>query len=266
MKKFLALLAALVLLMTTTVAFAATTCQLHLKIKFDKNIVMARYDADVYLNDVKVATIQHGQRLDAVFTVSTGNCVITFRSTKDSEVYGSTTIGLTKDATYSCEIHANLADIEIRKVDTDAGDPIVPRIPYGTYANFDTVQIRVKDYRTVSSLKGVTPAPGYSILVCEVEFTNLSDTDVAVCPPLYFEGCVDDYETDLLYAAMIAQNDALTLFESFTEATEIVRPGKRVVSNLIFQVPSNWRLMELYFKGDFVTDTMVFIVPRTGGK
>lgn len=262
MKKLLALLAVLLMTLSTVAAHAAVNHELHLNIDYDANILMARYDVDVYINDVKLTRIEHGKTLDTTLLVSSGNCTITFRSAKNQDVSLSTTICVTKDTSYACTLHANLSSLELRNVETDADEPDI-RVPYGTAGQIYDMEVLVKGYRTVSSLNDVVPDPGNTILICQVEFRNLSDTDIVVSAPLFFEACVDDYETDLLYKAMIDQNDPIAMLQSFNDIGEIVRPGKRVIAELIYEVPEDWQVLELFYQPYiFGRDALNLIVPN----
>lgn len=265
MKKLLPLLAVLLLMMSVTTAYAAANYKLHLDIDYDANVLMARYDVDVYINDVKLARIEHGKSLKTSVLVSSGNCVITFRSAKDEDVCRSTTISVSKETSYACTLHANLASLELRKVKTDADEPDI-RVPYGTAGRIDDVEIRVKGYRTVHTLNGVRPASGNTILICQVEFNNLSDSDIVVSAPLFFEACVDDYETDLLYKAMfsLSKEDLIGSLKSINDVGEIVRPGKRTVAELVYEVPKDWKVLELFYQPLMIgPDLLNFIVPNT---
>lgn len=262
MKKLLTLLTALTLLLGMTAAHAEAACQLHLQIEFDQNILMARYDADVYLNGTKVAAIEHGGELDAAFTVPRGRLEITFRSAEDPEVYGTTVLEVGSSCTYACEIHANLADIEFRDVTTDAV-PYLRRVGMGVPVTVGDLQVQVNGYRTAASLGSNTPAAGNVYLICEVECLNLSQGELAFSAPLFFEGCVDDYEIDLAYSAMFDQNSVTGLVDDLNQSSEVLRPGKRVKADLIFEVPRDWQTLELYYlKTVLGGDEVVFVVDR----
>lgn len=262
MKKLLTLLTALMLLLGLTAAHAEDACQLHLQIEFDQNIIMARYDADVYLNGTKVATIEHGGELDAVFTIPQGRVEITFRSVKNPAVYGTTLLEVGGSCTYACEIHANLADIELRDVTTDAV-PYLRRVGMGVPVTVGDLQVQVNGYRTVTSVGSNRPGAGNVYLICEVECLNLSKGDLAFSAPLFFEGCVDDYEIDLAYSAMFDQYSVTGLVDDLNQSSEVLRPGKRVKAELIFEVPGDWQTLELYYlKTVLGGDEVVFVIDR----
>ena len=261
MKKLLALLAALVMLAGLTTAYADVAA-LHLQIEFDQNIIMARYDADVYINGTHVATIEHGGTLDASFSLPAGRCEITFRSTKDPDVFGSTIIDVQGNCTYACEIHANLADIELRNVRTDA-KRFVRSLGVGEPAVVGGLQVQVNGCRIATGAGSCVPAEGNVYLIVEVEFLNLSNMDLPVSAPLYFEGCVDDYEIDMAYSAMFDQSSITGLVDDLNYSSEILRPGKRMKSELIFEVPQNWQTLELYYLSTVLGgDEVVFIIGR----
>lgn len=263
MRRMLSLVAAIVLLFSMASAQAeASGLQLHLKIDFDKNIVMARYDADVRINGVKVATIRHGGKLDATFPVPAGLCELTFSKTEDTTIFGSILLNITENTEFACEIHANLKDIELRDVATNAELAHV-RLGLGEPGVLSGLQVQVNKYTVASSLGSATAARGHVFLICEVEFHNQSTIEASVNAPLQFDACCDDYELDIKYSAMINMDSMSSLLESFGHVNEVIRPGKKLVIDVVFEVPADWQQLEIYFKrSPIALDELTFLVER----
>ena len=260
MKKLLSLAAALVFMLVMTAGYAQQTRQLHLRIDFDANIVMARYDVEVLLNGEKVAIIEHGEKLDAVFPVQEGLCWITFQKVGVPEIFGTTAISIVKDADFECEIHANLEDIELRDIVTNAEEADL-RLLMGETAPIDGLHVTLTEYRTETSIGTSRAAKGKIFVVCTMEFHNQTGEDVTVSSPFCFDGACDNYELDCKYSTMINQESVLTLIESIGSNIEVIRPGNRLVVEAVFEVPLDWHELEVFYRRSLLSaEELTFVV------
>jgi len=63
---------------------------------------------------------------------------------------------------------------------------------------------------------------------------------------------------------MFDQSDPVAMLQSLNDVGEIVRPGKRVIAELIYEVPEDWQVLELFYQPYiFGRDALNFIVPNT---
>lgn len=269
MKKLFALLAALLLAFTAVPSLAAAeTHRLHLDVTFDQNILMARYDVDLLINGEVVARLAHGQPLDITLPVRAGLCTVTFQKAEHPDVFVSTIVGVAGNTEVTCEIHANRKDLEFRSLHTNSA-PSAYRLNEGDSLEIDGVAISVAGHRIQHSYGSSFPAEGKVYVVCQAEFTNNTPDDitvVALLSTLAFDACCDDVETDAIWTAMYGLSGDVTMaglistMERLTQNTEVIRPGKKNVIELVFEVPENWRVLEVYYAHDAIADGEVFFV------
>ena len=272
MKKLISLLLALMVCCTLASSYAqGQSRKLHLDVEFDANIMMARYDVAVYLNDEKVAQIPHGKTLDAIFSVPEGLCELTFAKIDDPDVYVTSYLSITQDTEVECEIHANLSDLEFRSLTTNC-DSILHCVNEGEFVDMDNFQLSVARHRTASSYGSFLPESGKVFLICELEYYNhtqepldiLALTDIVNC-----DACCDGYEIDLDFQAMynlptdfeLTTKNVITAIEQVLQKSESVHPGKRVVVELVMQVPPDWQEVEIYYSTSlYAANEVVFVV------
>ncbi|MBQ2953807.1 MAG: hypothetical protein IJE07_09680 [Clostridia bacterium] len=270
MKRLLALLTVILLAISLGTATAEGQLhQLHLDVEYDQNIVMARYDVDVLINGEKVAFIDHGKDLDATFCVPEGLCSITFRKVGDEDVYVTTMIGVNRDTDVTCEIHANLKDLEFRSLETNCTSDAYS-FEEGEVLDFSGIGMTVASHQVVSSYGPRTAASGKVFVVCQVDFINNTAQDasiMALVSTMAFDGCCDDYEIDCLWSAMYGVGEEITmgtlisLLEGLTRNSEVIRPGKRAIIELVYEVPSDWKVLEVYYAhDDIATGEVEFII------
>jgi hypothetical protein len=259
MKKLLFLLVTLTLFTGLSIA-CADTAQLHLDVEFDQNIIMARYDVDVLINGKTVAFIKHGQYLDSTFSVPHGMCTITFQKAGDADVSGTAIISITKDTDVTCEIHANLGSVKFRSLETDI-DVSDYQLNEGDSITINGIAISITGHRIVTSYNNYAPAAGNVYVICQAEFANnnvKSANTASMMSAFSFDACYDDIETDCLWSAMydlsgeFTTGKAFSILERLTQDIESIRPGKKAVIELVFEVPEDWKVLELYYINDAI--------------
>lgn len=279
MKKCLTLLLAVLLLTATSIAYADATCQLYLQVDFDENIIMARYDVEMYINGKKVAVIEHGGHLEQVFKVPQGLCEIRFRKVGSTLVQGAIYVGVDKSAAASFEIHANVADIEFRKL-TCNSDADAYAFDVGEEVNFNGYGVSVAGYRMVSSYNNCMPGEGKAFLVCQLDIANRTEKDMtipALLSTLNLEACCDNYELDCRWDVMYGlgvdayfdEEGLLQVIQSMTQGSEVIRPGKQLAIELVYEVHPDWKVLEVFYGNkQLANDTheIVFVVPRMPGR
>ena len=270
MQKLFALLTALLLILAAIPGLAEDGMhQLHLDVEFDRNIIMARYDVDVLVNGEAVAFIEHGQFLDTTVSVPEGMCTITFQKAGKPGVSVSTIIGVNRDTEVTCEIHANLKDLEFRSFQTNC-TPDAYCLDKGETVDLDGIVLSVTSHRIADSYNGAFPAPGKVYVICQAEFRNNTSEDstiVAVLSAMSFDVCCDDAETDAIWSAMYGLNGEISVgslfsvLERLTQNSEVIRPGKKAIIELVFEVPEDWKVLEVYYAHKLIAaGEVIFIV------
>lgn len=254
MKKLLSLLLVVCMILTQSVAIATgSSHQLHLKIDFEENLFMSRYDVDVYLNGSKVATIPHGDSLDQTFPVPAGICTISFQKTDAANVCGTMKIGISADTEFVCDIKATYDEVEISNVAT-TGEEVDMRTAVGETIEVGGLRITLTKYRISNGSSYNKPESGNVFMLCEFEMQNISDDEISLSTVMSFDASCDDYELDYSFSALLECNHTLD---------ETIRPGKKLKGEMGFEVPKNWVELEIVFTPDLWSDDQaIFIVTR----
>ena len=87
--------------------------QLYFDLSFDQNLLLAKYDIDVYLDGKKIDTIPHGKKFTYLTKVKEGEHSAIFYKSTDNGVYSEKKIEVTADATLIGSLHSNNKDIEL---------------------------------------------------------------------------------------------------------------------------------------------------------
>lgn len=87
------------------------------------------------------------------------------------------------------------------------------------------------------------PSDGNVFLVCEFEVDNKSQSDITISSMLSFETYVDDYSTSLSVSATVS-TDRQQLDGS-------VAAGKKMSGAIGYEVPDDWKELEIRFTPDF---------------
>lgn len=90
---------------------------LAVSVEFRKNGMFSQYDVDMYLDDVKVATLQHGKNYEGTLLVSKGSHTVMFCRSGDKSVRGSCSIRVEKDSSFTCRIEAERNRVYVRTWD-----------------------------------------------------------------------------------------------------------------------------------------------------
>ena len=87
--------------------------QLYFDLSFDQNLLLAKYDIDVYLDGKKIDTIPHGKNFTYLTKVKEGEHSAIFYKSTDNSVYSEKKIEVTADTTLIGRLHSNKKDIEL---------------------------------------------------------------------------------------------------------------------------------------------------------
>ena len=98
-----------------------------------------------------------------------------------------------------------------------------------------------------------TPAEGKVYVLCEFEFENNSDSDIAISSAMSFEASCDGYATSLNFGALVEKGDKEQL-----DGT--VGVGKKFRGVIGYEVPKDWKKLEIKFTPDVWSDTKITFV------
>ncbi len=93
------------------------THQLYLDVEFEPNLLLDKYDVDVYVDDTKLGNIPHGEYFTALAEVEEGHHTVSFVHEVKDEVKGSKDIDVTGDMTFKCTIKGHSDEVEITDLD-----------------------------------------------------------------------------------------------------------------------------------------------------
>ncbi|MBR2520983.1 MAG: hypothetical protein IKE62_02220, partial [Oscillospiraceae bacterium] len=95
--------------------------QIYLEISFEKNLLFAKYDVEVYVDDTEIGTVEHGKNLTHLATVDEGAHTIIFYKATDNSVKATKEIKVVEDTTYKFLLHSNKSSIDIKEYEAVSG-------------------------------------------------------------------------------------------------------------------------------------------------
>lgn len=87
--------------------------RLDLVIDFKENLMLSRYDVDLYLDDTFVTTLSHGTGYQGTFGVENGIHVITFQKTGDQTIKGISQFNMSESTSFSCTIECKYNQVKV---------------------------------------------------------------------------------------------------------------------------------------------------------
>lgn len=252
MRKILAALILVVMLLAALPALAEDGIPLTLKVTFEENMIFSRYDVDVYVNDEKVGVIPHGDAFAETVYVPAGPCSITFYEVKNHDVQGVAYVDVTSATSFECTIHAKNNKVVVDKIKTDGGE-VDARVPVGKTVKVGDVTITLTKFRI--DKKGSSynrPESGNVFVLCEFDIANGSDDELVVSSMLSFEGYCDEYKLDYSFGAVLQAKNQLD---------DTVAPGRKVKGEMGFEVPKDWKELEITYSPEAIfSDKVTFVV------
>lgn len=88
-----------------------------------------------------------------------------------------------------------------------------------------------------------TPDSGNVFLFCEFAIENKSSKDIAISSVMSFEAYVDDYSTSMSITSTLAAGK--------DQMDGAVAAGKKMSGVIGYEVPANWKTLEIRFTPDF---------------
>ena len=91
--------------------------QLYLDVKFNSNLFFDIYDVDVYVDQVKVGNIPHGDNFTLLLEVSDGTHEVMFMNEGNDDVRARKSLTVNGDMTFKCAIKGHSSSIEVTDVE-----------------------------------------------------------------------------------------------------------------------------------------------------
>ena len=98
-----------------------------------------------------------------------------------------------------------------------------------------------------------TPADGNVFVICEFEIENKSAKDIAISSMMSFEAYCDNYTCTYSLAALLEK-------ENKNQLDGTVASGKKFNGIIGYEVPENWKELEIRFTPDFWSGKEIIFV------
>lgn len=126
-------------------------------------------------------------------------------------------------------------------------------------AEYDDVKITIKDKKISKGNDWAKPAKGKKFLLLKILVENNSEEDIIISSMADFEAYCDDYKLDYSSDALIA----LSVDKSKDILDGTVASGKKLEGYLGYEVPKDWKSVELHYTNNIWTDDKVkFIIEK----
>lgn len=124
----------------------------------------------------------------------------------------------------------------------------------GEKAEFNDVIVTMTSATENSGDGFYTPEDGNVFVVCEFSIENNSKKDVSISSILCFDAYVDDYSTSMSLSAQLTS--------SKEQLDGTVASGKKMNGVIGYEVPSDWKELEVRFTPDFWSDKKITFVSK----
>ncbi len=105
-----------------TVPVIANASQLYFDINFEENIIFDKYNVDLYLDDDKIDTLQHGEAYTKLVDVEDdGKHILTFYKEDDHSISEMKPVEFNGDTTFSCRVVSHSDEIDIKDIEIESG-------------------------------------------------------------------------------------------------------------------------------------------------
>lgn len=113
----------------------------------------------------------------------------------------------------------------------------------GETAEMNNVQVTMVSYSENEGSEYNKPTDGNEYVMVEFEIVNNSENEITVSSALSFDGYADDYALNYSFAAMMEN-------ETSNQLDGTIAPGKKMDGMVGFEVPKDWKTIEIHFKDD----------------
>lgn len=120
----------------------------------------------------------------------------------------------------------------------------------GETAKMDGIQITLQEISENTGDTFITPEEGNVFLLCHFEIVNNSEEELSVSSMMSFDAYVDDYSVSMSLSSLVSIDDP--------QLDGTAAPGKKVAGVIGYEVPSDWKDLEVSFESD-VWDSNPFV-------
>lgn len=113
----------------------------------------------------------------------------------------------------------------------------------GETAEVDGIKVKFDSCTESNESTFLSPESGNVFLLCEFTIDNGSDSDIAVSSIASFNAYIDDYSTNLSISATVSSDKP--------QLDGAVAAGKKMTGVVGYEVPSDWKEIEIRFTPDF---------------
>lgn len=121
----------------------------------------------------------------------------------------------------------------------------------GDTATLNNVFVTFEDVTESRGSEFIEPADGNVFLLCEFTIENHTDSELNISSLVCFNAYVDDYTTGLSFSAESSTN------KNALDGT--IAPGKKMNGIIGYEVPRNWKTLEIHFTPDFWSSNENFV-------
>ncbi len=121
----------------------------------------------------------------------------------------------------------------------------------GETAEYKDVQLTLINYEESVGNDWGKPEDGKIFVFPEIEIYNNSDREISISSMASFECYVDDYKSDFSSNAFMA----ISTEDGKQQLDGSVAPGKKMKGVLGIEVPTDWNIIEIYYKDNVWLDS-----------
>lgn len=127
--------------------------------------------------------------------------------------------------------------------DIDTNSNKTTAFSVGEIAEYRDVQVSVLDYEESTGNEWGKPEDGNVFVFINIEIANNSDEEINISSLVSFDGYCDDYKLDFSSNAFMAMTT-----NNMNQLDGSVATGKKMNGYLCIEVPSDWEVIEVYYK------------------
>lgn len=280
MKRKLSFLCAVVYILCAMLSISTAMADSHmvtLNVDFEENLIFSKYDVEVYMDNARVGTYEHGKDFSASFKIDDGDHTVWFYEDGDKSNKGSIAVTVTSDTVISCHIECKNNKVKVSKVDIDRGgssDGILDLTGSTRSASVEEVNtddpnrndigktqitdsgasftlLEVKESKGDSFSK---PDSGKIFVLAQFLIENNTKKDLNLSSLLSFDAYCDGFTCDYSFSAIMVVDDQL-------DGT--VAAGKKMKGWIGYEVDKNWKEFEIQIKPDvWGSEKLTFITHK----
>lgn len=126
----------------------------------------------------------------------------------------------------------------------------------GETAEMNDVQVTMVSYEESAGSEFNQPTEGNVFVLVNFEIANNSDSELAISSMASFEAYADDYALNYSIGALMEKTDN-------TQLDGTVAPGKKMNGWVGYEVPADWKNMEIHFTDNvWSSDKFQFVINK----